>query len=172
MRLLNEALHRRKISCMMQILYALLMVFICLLLLHFATRMGILEAIGASSLASSICILFVTPSSVTSTPRHLIGGYLIALILGLSGYYVCMWLGKITPHPGLFNLHLICAALAVTGAIFFMVIFDATHPPAAGFALGLVIEAWDIWTILILTVAILLLATIRYTLRSVLIDLV
>ena len=34
--------------------------------------------------------------------------------------------------------------------MFLMVILNVDHPPAAGFAVGLVIEHWDLWTVTVM----------------------
>ena len=48
---------------------------------------------------------------------------------------------------------------------------QAPHPPAAGFALGLVLEYWDLRTVLLMVAAVLLLSGLRLALRRWLIDL-
>lgn len=129
--------------------------------------MGILQAIGVTSLASSVCIVFVTPDSVMNSPRHLVGGYLLAMIVGIIFYYVSQWMIFMSPHYAGFDYHGIAGAMAVGAVLFFMIVFTVQHPPAAGFCLGLVIERWDIHTLMAVAECIVLLAIMRYFLKPI-----
>jgi membrane protein implicated in regulation of membrane protease activity len=62
--------------------------------------------------------------------------------------------------------------LAVGIAIFLMVITNTEHAPAAGIALGLVINEWDWQTIIFIISAVILFAVIKRLLKAKLIDLV
>jgi hypothetical protein len=52
-----------------------------------------------------------------------------------------------------------------------MVATNTEHPPAAGFALGLVLQSWDYRTLVYVLVCVCLLAIIRLVLKRFLIDL-
>ena len=73
-----------------------------------------------------------------------------------------------------FSLHsgVLCGALAVGLAIFVMVITDTEHPPAAGLALGLVLnEACDARVLAVVLIGILALSLAKEVLKPLLIDL-
>ena len=54
---------------------------------NFVLQNELVGAIGASSLAATSFIAFVTPDSPSATNRRMIGGYVIALVVGMLGYY-------------------------------------------------------------------------------------
>jgi CBS-domain-containing membrane protein len=66
----------------------------------------------------------------------------------------------------------IFGALAVGIAIFLMTITNTEHAPAAGIALGLVINQWSIKTIIFIIVAILWMSMVRKLLKPHLINLI
>ena len=49
---------------------------------------------------------------------------------------------------------------------------DAEHPPAAGMALGLVINSWDLSSLAVIMMAVVFMAILRRTLLGFMIDLV
>ena len=122
-------------------------------------------------LGSTFFIMFTLPHSYASNPRPLIGGYIISAIVG-----VIFCLISRMPHiqsdflTKSFEM-VLCGAFAVGFAIFFMVIFNAEHPPAAGLALALIINPWDYLTIIFLLCIIVLLAIIKKWLGNIMIDL-
>jgi CBS-domain-containing membrane protein len=62
-------------------------------------------------------------------------------------------------------------SIAVFFAILLMVILDTEHPPAAGIALGLVLNSFDINTIMFVIAAIVLITIVKNTLKPFMIDL-
>ena len=62
--------------------------------------------------------------------------------------------------------------MAVGFAIFIMAVTNTEHPPAAGIALGLVINRWDHLTIIYILIAIIWLVSIKLVLRKYLMDLI
>jgi CBS-domain-containing membrane protein len=101
-----------------------------------------------ASLGSSCFVAFTMPVSYISRPRCLVGGYLIGIIAGCCCRLLC-WFLSLENFPATPELILIVAAgLAVGLATFLMVITDTEHAPAAGLALGLVVNKWNIMTII------------------------
>ena len=141
---------------------ATLFMFVVLYFVDILTYPAFLAVLG-----STFFIVFTMPHSYVSNPRPLIGGYIISSI---SGVTFCL-ISKI-PHiqsdflTDSFEMD-ICGALAVGFSIFFMVIFDAEHPPAAGLALALIINPWDHLTIFFLLCIIILLSVLRRWLKPV-----
>ena len=77
------------------------------------------------------------PNSVAVTPRRVVGGHVVAVVVG----------GAFSPVAGLPGestyLVDVMAALSVGLSILVMVSTDTAHPQAAGTALGLVIYGWS-----------------------------
>ena len=118
-----------------------------------------------ASLGASFFIAFTMPKTQASKPRPLIGGYLI----GISTGSLCSMLASTFIVEG---SYVIFGALAVGVAIFLMVVTNTEHAPAAGIALGLVINKWDHWTLLFILGAVVFLTVVKRLLRSVLINLI
>lgn len=114
---------------------------------------------------ASAFIVFTMPYSQVSRARLLISSYIIGIIT--AG--ICTYIS----HRG-FLVHIavmekfsysIFGALAVGLAIFIMVITNSEHPPAAGLALGLVLNEWDIRAIAVALIGIISLSLIKTVLK-------
>ena len=149
-----------------QCFLATLAILIVLLFLDVLKHTAIIASLGATAF-----IVFATPKSYPSLPRPLIGGYIVGIFVGSLCYLLSTssWILALVPTQKL--LHLIFGSLAVGISIFLMVITDTEHPPAAGIALGLVINEWDYRTIIFIISGVLVLFLIKILLRSVLVDL-
>lgn len=82
------------------------------------------------------------PHKNVSHPRYIIGGYSVGLLVGSLG-----WLYYTTFSFA--NLGLICA-ITIGISIFIMVITNTEHPPAAAFAFGIVVDGFNLNTIIII----------------------
>jgi CBS-domain-containing membrane protein len=131
-------------------------------LLHLVTYTGMVAALGAT-----IFMTFTMPHRVSSRPRYVIGGYVMGSIAGALCNFVFVGPGAWLPSPGMFFL----GAIAVGTASLLMVATNTEHPPAAGFALGLVLQPWDYRTLTYVLVCVCVLAIIRIALKRFLIDL-
>ena len=124
-----------------------------------------------ASLGASAFIAFTVPRNDLSSPRRLIAGYAIGILVGCVFHYL-----TISPHGGhvvQLVIHIIAGGLAVTTALFLMAITETEHAPAAGVALGFAIS--DFWTgMLILKVmaAIIVITLIKTLLKPKMMDLV
>lgn len=124
-----------------------------------------------ATLGSSVFLIFALPSAYSSRARPLLGGYLIAIIIG-SLFYSFTTLSILEHLPiSIKTIYIVFGAMAVGFTIFAMVVTDTEHAPAAGMSLGLVLNTWDYKTLLFVVMAVFMLALIRYLFRSVLIDL-
>ena len=124
-----------------------------------------------ATLGSSVFVIFALPSSYSSRPRPLIGGYIVAIVIGALFYFLS-GLPVLEQLPISSQTQIIIfGALSVGLTIFGMVVTDTEHPPAAGMSLGLVLNTWDYMTLIFIVCAVLLLALIRHTFRRVLVDL-
>ena len=95
-----------------------------LLLITFTRMVGLVLIAAAGSTAFTV---FGLPHNRTANTRNIIGGNVLATLVG----YGCSYIGPLWMAGG----------LAVGIASFLMVLFDAEHPPAAGASLGLAISA-------------------------------
>jgi len=123
-----------------------------------------------TSLGATTFIVFAMPKSYPAQPRSLIGGYLVGTLAGV----LCSLLAGLTPwmHTNQTVPLVIVGSIAVGLAIFLMVITDTEHPPAAGMALGLVLNPWDYRTLAFILGSIVLLTLVKRLFGDTLIDLV
>ena len=132
----------------------------------------IAEAVIFAAIGATTFIVFAMPNYVTASPRRVIGGHVLGL---LSGSICQLVLTQILDHPPIeYHSHIVAiiGAISVGLAIFFMVITQTEHPPAAGTALGLVIEEWSLSIVLFVMACAIFLSLIKYLLRRWLIDLI
>lgn len=130
------------------------------------------DAALAAGLGSTVLIIFVHPTSQSASPRSLLGGHILALVIGsvfslvLFAPPISSFLTNITP------LRDLAIAASVGVLIIIMAITDTEHPPAAGTVLGMSTRVWDPEILAIIVGAVLLLAVIRRVLRRYLRDLI
>ena len=161
MGLIDENFRRHPVKYVLQCGLAGLTMAAVLLFLDALSHTAIVASLGAS-----FFIAFTMPKTQASKPRPLIGGYLI----GMSTGSLCSMLADICTFMG--GSYILFGALAVGVAIFLMVVTNTEHAPAAGIALGLVINEWDGWTLLFILGAVVFLTVVKRLLRSVLINLI
>lgn len=141
-------------------------VLVLLLVLDAVTQTVLIAALGASAF-----IAFAVPRSLHSGPRHMIGGYAIGIVAGClmsildSGMSVQ---GAGAAHA----VMVIFGAMAISLAMFTMVVTRTEHPPAAALALGLVLNEWDLLTLAVVMAGIVGLSLIKRLVLPVLLDLV
>jgi len=150
-----------------QSILATLAILLILLFLDVFTHTALIASLG-----SSIFLVFTRPHAFSSRPRPLLGGYAISIAVGA----LCYGLSHL---PGITRILLsqettfvVFSALAVGCAIFLMVITSTEHPPAAGMALGLVINSWDLSSLAVIMMAVAFMAILRRALLGFMIDLV
>lgn len=139
-------------------------VLLLLLILDAVTQTVLIASLGASAF-----IAFAVPRSLHSDPRHLVGGYVIGLIAGvaMSSLYALFNLQGTWDHA----LMILFGALAISLAMFMMVVARAEHPPAAALALGLVLNEWDLLTLVVVLVGVIGLSVIKQIITPILMDL-
>ena len=166
MRVFDDRLKARKARYIVQCGLATCVVFVVLLVLDTVSQTTIIASLGASAF-----IAFAMPRAKIAGPRFLIGGYLIGTVVGCVCYYLStLPVFKLLPvlQEG---SRVVFGALSVGLAILSMVVTNTEHPPAAGLALGFVLNEWDFWTVVVVFVGIVLLAILKTLLRPVLVDL-
>jgi len=148
-------------------------------LLATAAMMTLLAAMSAmaptvliAALGASAFIAFTMPQAHVSETRYLVGGYTVGIAVGICLSLVNRWAWLDSAGLDDHLTQIVLGGLSVGVAIFLMVITDTEHPPAAGVALGLVVnDRWDSWTILVLLCAVGLLCVVKRLLKPLLKDL-
>lgn len=142
-----------------------LVVLVLLLVLDSVTQTVLIAALGASAF-----IAFAVPRSPHSGPRSMIGGYLVGCLCGAA-----MALTSSLFQFSAISAHvttIIFGALAISLAMFAMVVTRTEHPPAAALALGLVLNEWDLLTLLVVLAGVIILSLIKRMVLPVLLDLI
>lgn len=124
----------------------------------------VFETALVAALGATTFIIFTSPFKEISRPRYVIGGYCIGTVVGLLGVYMF----NVTSSGHLFP---ILCALSVGVSMFLMVIFDFEHPPAAGVALGLMMNGGHLHSVIVAFLGIVFLLLLRKLLAKILIDL-
>jgi CBS-domain-containing membrane protein len=140
-------------------------VLVLLLVLDAVTQTVLIAALGASAF-----IAFAVPRSPHSSPRHMIGGYLVGII---AGSLMATLKATIDISPGIDHaIMVIFGAIAISLAMFTMVVTRTEHPPAAALALGLVLNEWSLLTLLVVLFGVIGLSIIKQLVLPALLDLI
>jgi CBS-domain-containing membrane protein len=141
-------------------------VLILLLVLDAVTQTVLIAALGASAF-----IAFAMPRSLHSDPRYLVGGYVIGM---LSGSAMSLIDSQIVLSSAVLShaVMIICGALAISFTMFMMVVTRTEHPPAAALALGLVLNEWNLLTLLVVLLGVIGLSLVKQLVLPMLMDLV
>ncbi|MFQ6004847.1 MAG: HPP family protein [Woeseia sp.] len=160
-RLRRENISRYSLQCGL----AGIVVLALLLVLDAVTQTVLIAAFGASAF-----IAFAVPRSLHSGPRNMIGGYLVGIVAGtLMGAVGALF--RLSDPIIAHTVMVLFGALATAIAMFFMVITKTEHPPAAALALGLVLNEWDLLTLVVVIIGIVALSIIKRLVLPLLMDL-
>lgn len=140
-------------------------VLVLLLVLDAVTQTVLIAALGASAF-----IAFAVPRSLHSSPRHLVGGYIVGILTGS----LMDWLNTLIAlsGPAEHAVMVIFGALAISVAMLAMVITRTEHPPAAALALGIVLNEWNLLTLGVVLAGIVVLSIIKRLVLPMLLDLI
>ena len=166
MRIIDVKFRKNIIKYIFQCILATLTVLAVLIFLDVITRPAIITALGASAF-----IVFTMPNMYSSDPRRLIGGYSVGIIIGILFFFISNLETFSVISENSKMILVIFGAIAVGVSIFIMAITNTEHAPAAGIALGLVINTWDYITIIFIIIAIIWMTTVKKLLRPYLMDL-
>lgn len=140
-------------------------VLVLLLVLDAVTQTVLIAALGASAF-----IAFAVPRSLHSGPRNLVGGYIVGMLAGaLMGT-----LNNMIDASASFEhaVMIICGAIAISLAMFTMVVTRTEHPPAAALALGLVLNEWSFLTLVVILLGVIGLSVVKQLVLPALLDLI
>lgn len=140
-------------------------VLVLLLVLDAVTQTVLIAALGASAF-----IAFAVPRSLHSSPRHLVGGYVVGILTGS----LMNWLNTLIAlsGPAEHAVMVIFGALAISAAMLVMVITRTEHPPAAALALGIVLNEWNLLTLGVVLTGIVVLSIVKRLVLPLLLDLI
>jgi len=167
MRLFDKKFRKNVHRYLFQCFLATLTILAVLFFLDILTETAIIAALGASAF-----VVFAIPNSYSSDARRLIGGYIIGIIVGILCYFISIYFPSSNFLTTTEMSLIVFGAIAVGIAIFIMAVTNTEHPPAAGIALGLVINPWTWVTIVFILCAIIWLSAIRKMLKPYLMDLI
>ena len=126
---------------------------------------GITNGIIVMAIASSTATLFVVPHSIASTPRRVIGGHVVGVVVGLALWGGLQLLTGDASNAS--NTHIdIFGAVAVGLSVLVMATTNTEHPPAAGTAFGMIVFGLSITFIAFILSAAVILSIVRLLLRD------
>lgn len=164
MRILDREFRHHVLRYLLQCGLATVAILIILLCRHMLLDREILGTAILGALGASAFIVFTMPETRSARPRFLIGGYVVGIAVGCFCYALL--------HSSLFvdsgEARIVLGGLSVGLAIFLMVITDTEHPPAAGVALGLVLNPWDPSALIPVLGGVMIMSILRYLLKSLL----
>lgn len=168
MQIFDKKIKKYFLNYMLQSLLATIALTIILYFENVFTHTAIIASLGATTF-----IIFAMPKYATAQPRKVIGGHTVCIMVGI----LCFNIVALTQNrESLFLaqdvLKVFIPSLSVGLSIFMMTIANTEHPPAAGTALGIVIQGWSYSTILIILITVSLLSLTKFLLKSCLKDLV
>ena len=165
--LLDPQFRRSHKNYLIQVALATAAMFAILLMVD-----SLSDAALAAGLGSSVLIVFLNPSNRSASPRSLIGGHLLGVLIGL-GFSLLLFstpLEDSLTSSTFLRGGILAASVGVL--MLAMSTTDTEHAPAAGTVLGIATKALDPFTIPIIIGAVLLLALIKFLLHRYLHDLI
>ncbi len=142
----------------LQCIMATMVIAMSLFLLDIVFDIAIVSSLGSTSF-----VVFAMPHKKTASNRVILIGITIGIFVG----GICYWIGNGLPYVP----YVMVTAVSVGLCLFLMTLLQAEHPPAAGIALGFVLEGFSIYTILVVYFVVAILLIMRRVLKPWLIDL-
>ena len=165
--IVDKKFRKNTFKYIFQCVLATLTILVVLLFLDVLNETAIITSLGASAF-----IVFTMPTQYSSDPRRLIGGYMVGLAVGFIIYTIYNLETGVSFFINQTTSLIVFGAVSVGLTIFIMAVTNTEHAPAAGIALGLVINRWDYLTIIFIIAAIFWMATVKIILKQYLMDLI
>lgn len=157
-KIIDDKFKENKSKYVIQCIIATLALIFVLVYVDLVFQAAVVTSLGATSF-----IIFTMPHKNRAKARYIIGGYTIGISIGfIFTLLVEKHILLTTPMLG---------AMAVGICMFIMVITNTEHPPAAGLALAIVIEGFDLKTVSFVYLVSILLIVIKHYTKQWLIDL-
>lgn len=171
MRFFDEKFKENKTHYILQACLAGVAVAIALAFFDVVRQPVIIASFGASAF-----IAFTVPKRPNSSPRKLIGGYMIGVVIGCLINILAIlpaeaYFRASDQHLILDGIHVLAGALAVTLSMFLMTVSETEHPPAASIALGFVVNEWTLATVVFVLAGISAISLVKRIFKSWMIDL-
>ncbi len=160
---IDQRFKENKAHYFLQCLMATAAVMIILLTIDTMFKEVMIASFGATAFS-----VFAMPHMRTSRTRSVIGGYIIGVFLGVGFNLLAAYLNA---KLGWHFTYSVMGAVAVGLALLMMTMTNSEHPPAAGLALGLVLQGFHLSSLLIIFFSVLALLFIKHLLRGWLINL-
>lgn len=151
--------------CLWQCLLAMFITLGVLLALGLAIPLDLLGAIGAGALTSTTALMCLTPHATMARSRNILGGYIIGILVGVSGYALIIGLLGLYPWLTHATTMVIVSPFVVGGTLAIMLGLETAHVPAVGLAIGLVVEKWQYPSLVVIMFCVLVMVVIRFLLR-------
>jgi len=162
-RLFDENFKKRKAHYLLQCGMATAAVMIILLTVDTMFKEVMMASFGATSF-----LIFAMPHIRTSRVRSVLGGYLIGSAIGITLHHFAVVMQQQMPGS---HINSIFGGIAVGLSLLLMTMTNTEHPPAAGLALGLVLQGYEPLAVVTIIVSVAVLLLIKYMLRNWLINL-
>ena len=118
-----------------------------------------------ASLGSSAFVLFALPQISSAMPRRFIGGYIVALGLGVVFHSIALHTlsnGNFQEGPVL----VFFGASVVALTILAMVLTNTEHAPAVGAAFAIILSGWNMTTLVFVMISVIIMSAVHYVLRN------
>ena len=133
---------------------------------------SVADAVLAAGLGSSAVIVFVHPNSSGAALRHLVGGHLLGLAVGVLSAFLLFHSGWVLLPADAYHWAAdVGAAITLGLVILLMSMTDTEHPPAAATGLGFALQSLNVTVIVLFATAVMVLAVSKVLLRRSLRDL-
>ena len=156
---IDEKFRDNKVKYIGQSILAGLAVAVALVMFDIVNNPVIIASFGASGF-----IAFTAPHHRMARPRHMIGAYMIGILVGGVLHYITFL--PIEHYLTLRVLYTVTGGLAVGITMFLMAITNTEHAPGTSVALGLVINDWSWYTIVFILIGIMLISLIQRKLKN------
>ncbi len=162
-RVIDPRFKANKAHYFIQCLMGTAAVMIVLLTVDTMFKEVMIASFGATAFS-----IFALPHTRTSRPRSVLGGYTIGIILGVG---LNLLAGFLYARQGVHIVYGVLGAAAVGLALVLMTMTNTEHPPAAGLALGLVLQGFQVSSLLIIIGSVVVILSIKHLLRGWMINL-
>ncbi len=169
--MIDKHFYKHKRNYLIQSLLAMVMIFTILHVLDIVGHTMAFRIIGSTSLGASTFIAFSVPHTETARARNILGGYGIAIVVGICGYFIANRVDLLFFLMHERFVYEFSAALVLGAIVWLMNLFNLQHPPAAGFGVGVVVDVWDINSLIVILGAVIFLAFFKTALRKRIINL-
>jgi len=164
MQILDQKAKEYFLNYVLQCALAWVAIAVVLLFFDYTSAIGQNITIIAS-LGSSAFVLFALPKISSAMPRRFIGGYIVALGLGVLFHSIALHTlsnGNFEKGPIL----VFFGATVVALTIFVMVLTNTEHAPAVGAAFAIIISGWNVTTLIFIMASVVTMSSVHYSLRN------